>query len=138
MKRAFTNLIRRLCLAFLKKHPPESPEQMSLLLNTLRSGLRIKDIGVSISHLSLYPLKKKTGQQSEHGHGSTSTKSAASATSRTDGGTYRQAPYSECSEEEYNELKAKVPTINWENFKEVTDNVEGAQQLACSSGVCEI
>ena len=55
-----------------------------------------------------------------------------------DGGTYRQAPYEECSEEAYEELKAKVPTINWEDFKENTDNVEGAQQLACSAGVCEI
>jgi len=55
-----------------------------------------------------------------------------------DGGTYRQAPYEECTEEEYNELKAKVPTIKWHEFKEVTDNVEGAQQLACSAGSCEI
>ena len=55
-----------------------------------------------------------------------------------DGGTYRQAPYEECTEEEYNQLKAKVPTINWNEFKEVTDNVEGAQQLACSAGSCEI
>ena len=55
-----------------------------------------------------------------------------------DGGTYRQAPYEECTEEEYNELKAKVPTINWQEFKEVTDNVEGAQQLACTAGSCEI
>ena len=55
-----------------------------------------------------------------------------------DGGTYRQAPYEECTEEEYNALKAKVPTINWSEFKEVTDNVEGAQQLACVAGVCEI
>ena len=55
-----------------------------------------------------------------------------------DGGTYRQAPYEECSEEEYNELKAKVPTINWSIFKEETDNVEGAQTLACSAGSCEI
>ena len=55
-----------------------------------------------------------------------------------DGGTYRQAPYEECTEEEYNQLKAKVPSINWEDFKEVTDNVEGAQQLACVAGVCEI
>jgi ribonucleoside-triphosphate reductase len=55
-----------------------------------------------------------------------------------DGGTYRQAPYEECDEATYNELKAKVPTINWNEFKEVTDNVEGAQQLACSAGVCEI
>jgi len=55
-----------------------------------------------------------------------------------DGGTYRQAPYEECTEAEYNELKAKVPTINWNEFKEVTDNVEGAQQLACTAGSCEI
>jgi ribonucleoside-diphosphate reductase alpha chain len=55
-----------------------------------------------------------------------------------DGGTYRQAPYEECTEEEYNDLKAKIPTINWSELKEVTDNVEGAQMLACSAGNCEI
>jgi len=55
-----------------------------------------------------------------------------------DGGTYRQAPYEECTEEQYNELKAKIPTINWSELKEETDNVEGAQMLACSAGSCEI
>ena len=55
-----------------------------------------------------------------------------------DGGTYRQSPYEECTEEEYNELKAKIPKINWLDLKENTDNVEGAQMLACSAGVCEI
>ena len=55
-----------------------------------------------------------------------------------DGGTYRQAPYEECTEQEYNELKAKIPTINWLDLKENTDNVEGAQMLACTAGVCEI
>jgi len=55
-----------------------------------------------------------------------------------DGGTYRQAPYEECEEETYNSLKASLPKINWEDFKENTDNVEGAQQLACSAGSCEI
>ena len=55
-----------------------------------------------------------------------------------DGGTYRQAPYEECTEEEYETLKASIPKINWEDLKENTDNVEGAQMLACSSGVCEI
>ena len=55
-----------------------------------------------------------------------------------DGGTYRQAPYEECTKEEYNDLKAKIPTINWSELKEVTDNVEGAQMLACSAGNCEI
>jgi ribonucleoside-diphosphate reductase alpha chain len=54
-------------------------------------------------------------------------------------GTYRQAPYESIAEEEYNTLKAVMPdTINWEDFKEKTDNVEGAQTLACSAGGCEI
>jgi ribonucleoside-triphosphate reductase (thioredoxin) len=55
-----------------------------------------------------------------------------------DGGTYRQAPYEECTEEEYNKLKASIPVVNWLELKENTDNVEGAQMLACSAGVCEI
>jgi ribonucleoside-diphosphate reductase alpha chain len=55
-----------------------------------------------------------------------------------DGGTYRQAPYEECTEAEYEELKAKIPTVNWLDLKENTDNVEGAQMLACSAGSCEI
>jgi ribonucleoside-triphosphate reductase len=55
-----------------------------------------------------------------------------------DGGSYRQAPYSECTEEEYNELKGEMPKIDWTKFVEVTDNVEGAQMLACVAGVCDI
>jgi ribonucleoside-diphosphate reductase alpha chain len=55
-----------------------------------------------------------------------------------DGGTYRQAPYEECTEEEYNKLKASIPVVNWLELKENTDNVEGAQMLACSAGSCEI
>jgi len=56
-----------------------------------------------------------------------------------DGGTYRQAPYEECSEEEYLELLHKMPdTIDWDSLTEEDDNVEGAQQLACTAGVCEI
>ncbi|CAB5238819.1 RTPR, ribonucleoside-triphosphate reductase, adenosylcobalamin-dependent [uncultured Caudovirales phage] len=55
-----------------------------------------------------------------------------------DGGTYRQAPYEECTKEEYEALKAKIPVIDWNQLREETDNVEGAQMLACSAGVCEI
>jgi ribonucleoside-diphosphate reductase alpha chain len=56
-----------------------------------------------------------------------------------DGGTYKQAPYEECDEETYNKLKALVPdTVDWENFKEYDDNVEGAQTLSCTAGGCEI
>jgi len=56
-----------------------------------------------------------------------------------DGGTYKQAPYEECSEEQYNALLASMPVdIDWDALKEEEDNVEGAQMLACSGGVCEI
>lgn len=56
-----------------------------------------------------------------------------------DGGTYRQAPYEECTEEEYEAMVKEQPTLDWESFIEVTDNVEGAQTLACTAaGGCEI
>lgn len=56
-----------------------------------------------------------------------------------DGGSYRQAPYEDIDELTYNTLISKMPTtIDWTTFKETEDNVEGAQQLACSAGVCEI
>jgi len=56
-----------------------------------------------------------------------------------DGGTYKQAPYEECTEETYNQLKMLLPeSVDWENFKEYDDNVEGVQTLSCTAGGCEI
>jgi ribonucleoside-diphosphate reductase alpha chain len=56
-----------------------------------------------------------------------------------DGGSYRQAPYEECSKEVYEELLTKMPKdIYWDTLSEKDDNVEGAQTLACASGWCEI
>ena len=56
-----------------------------------------------------------------------------------DGGNYRQAPYEECTEEEYLALLAKIPdTLDWDSIVESDDNVEGAQTLACTAGGCEI
>ena len=56
-----------------------------------------------------------------------------------DGGTYRQAPYEECSKEAYEELLSKMPKhIDWDLLSEKDDNVEGAQTLACVAGHCEI
>jgi ribonucleoside-diphosphate reductase alpha chain len=55
------------------------------------------------------------------------------------GGTYRQAPYEECSKEQYEEMLSKMPKdIKWDDLVEVEDNVEGAQTLACVAGHCEI
>ena len=53
--------------------------------------------------------------------------------------SYKQAPYEECSKEEYESMLSKMPThIDWDLLKEYDDNVEGAQMLACVSGTCDI
>ena len=56
--------------------------------------------------------------------------------------TYRQAPYQDCSEEEYEEFKKKMPAdVNWKELLanyEFSDMTEGAQELACVAGGCEI
>jgi ribonucleoside-diphosphate reductase alpha chain len=56
-----------------------------------------------------------------------------------DGGTYRQAPYEECTEEDYKKLLDQQPSgIDWDDFQEYDDNVEGAQMLSCTAGGCTI
>ena len=53
--------------------------------------------------------------------------------------TYKQAPYEEFSKEQYEEMLKIMPNgIQWDQFVENTDNVEGSQMLACSAGNCEI
>lgn len=53
---------------------------------------------------------------------------------------YRQAPYQECTEEEYNKAKAAFPTINWKEFQryETEDNTVASQELACVGNACDI
>jgi len=56
-----------------------------------------------------------------------------------DGGTYRQAPYETITKEEYDSAIINIPTnVDWDALIEETDQVEGAQTLACSAGNCEI
>ena len=55
--------------------------------------------------------------------------------------TYKQAPYQECTEEEYNDMLKKMPkSIEWDRLVEfeTEDTTNNAQDLACSAGVCEI
>lgn len=55
--------------------------------------------------------------------------------------TYQQAPYQECSKQEYEELKAIMPEkIDWSRLSEyeLEDTSKGTSSFACSSGVCEI
>jgi len=53
-----------------------------------------------------------------------------------DGGTYKQAPYEEITEEQFNAMH--MPVIDWSDFVEYSDNVEGAQTLSCAAGGCSI
>ena len=55
--------------------------------------------------------------------------------------TYDQAPYQDCSKEEYEALLATMPAkIDWSALStyEKEDNTKGSQTLACSGNACEI
>jgi len=53
--------------------------------------------------------------------------------------TYQQAPYTDCTKEEYEAAVAEMPVdIDWSKFIEQEDNTTGQQQLACTAGSCEI
>lgn len=53
---------------------------------------------------------------------------------------YSLAPYEEISEERYNEMVAKMPNIDFSQILlyEKEDATQGAKELACVAGVCEI
>jgi ribonucleoside-triphosphate reductase (thioredoxin) len=54
--------------------------------------------------------------------------------------SYQQAPYTECTEAEYEALLAKMPTFDWDalaNF-EKDDSTVNTKELACSAGQCEL
>jgi ribonucleoside-diphosphate reductase alpha chain len=53
--------------------------------------------------------------------------------------SYVQAPYQECSKEEYDELLSKTPkSIDFQELIEEDDMTEGAQTMACVGNSCEI
>jgi ribonucleoside-triphosphate reductase (thioredoxin) len=55
--------------------------------------------------------------------------------------TYRQAPYQDCSEQEYLDALEKMPkNVDWSKLSEYesVDNTTSSQELACVAGGCEI
>lgn len=54
--------------------------------------------------------------------------------------TYKQAPYQEITEKEYNEWMEFVKPIDWSKLSEFEkeDTTTGAQELACVAGSCEL
>jgi ribonucleoside-diphosphate reductase alpha chain len=55
-----------------------------------------------------------------------------------DGGSYKQAPFEECTEEEYNRLLQYVHDIDLTAVIEDNDSTDLKGELACAGGACEI
>tara|TARA_R110000765_G_scaffold127116_3_gene225126 strand:+ start:2866 stop:4785 length:1920 start_codon:yes stop_codon:yes gene_type:complete len=55
--------------------------------------------------------------------------------------SYKQAPYTECTRREYEDMLSKMPpSIDWQKLSayEFEDTTVGMQTLACSGDVCEV
>ena len=53
--------------------------------------------------------------------------------------TYRQAPYEDITEDQYNDLISKASNdIDFSQMVEIRDNTEGSQTMACVAGACEV
>ena len=53
------------------------------------------------------------------------------------GGSYPQAPFAECTQQEYEVLLQSTPQeIDWSKLIEETDTTEGSQELACTGTTC--
>ena len=55
-----------------------------------------------------------------------------------DGGSYIQAPFEDCTEEEYERLFSKLQSIDLSRVVELQDNTDLSGELACAGGACEI
>jgi len=54
------------------------------------------------------------------------------------GGSYKQAPFEDITEEQYNEKVKTLKSIDLTKVLEMDDNVEFSQVAACAGGACEI
>ena len=52
--------------------------------------------------------------------------------------TYKQAPFEDCSKEDYERLKKSLFGVELDNIKEEQDNTDLKGEIACAGGACEI
>ena len=52
--------------------------------------------------------------------------------------SYKQPPFEDCSEEDYNNMLSALVKVNLDNVKEEQDNTDLKGELACAGGACEI
>ena len=55
-----------------------------------------------------------------------------------DGGSYIQAPFTDCTKEEYEKLMETLKDVDLSNIIEMDDDTNLSGELACSGGACEI
>lgn len=55
-----------------------------------------------------------------------------------DGGTYKQAPFEDCSKEVFDKLNNQLKDIDLTKIIEDEDNVDLQNEIACAAGACEI
>lgn len=55
-----------------------------------------------------------------------------------DGGSYSQAPFTDCTEEDYNDRMQHLVKVDLTKVVEEEDNTELSAELACAGGKCEI
>ena len=55
-----------------------------------------------------------------------------------DNGSYVQAPFTDCTKEEYEQLFSKLHSIDLSKVVELTDETDLSGELACAGGACEI
>ena len=54
------------------------------------------------------------------------------------GGTYKQAPFEDCTADEYNRLYDSLKGVDLTKIIEITDETDLSGELACAGGACEV
>ena len=54
------------------------------------------------------------------------------------GGTYKQAPFEDCTEEEFNKLYESLTEVDLSKVVEMDDNTDLSGEVACGGGACEV
>ena len=55
-----------------------------------------------------------------------------------DGGTYVQAPFENCTKEQYEEMVKSLTSLDLTKIVEFDDNTDLKGEAACAGGACEI
>jgi ribonucleoside-diphosphate reductase alpha chain len=55
-----------------------------------------------------------------------------------DGGSYIQAPFSDCDKEEYEKLMTTLNDVDLSKIVEMDDETDLSGEVACAGGACEV